>query len=186
MQFTNILAERISTILTTLGEVDHPLLAYRVALLKQDVNPIIKALQAARVPSSGFQEFTKKHKEISDQNAKKDTKGRPIKKRVAVPAQNGWVDEYDIEDLDEHQKAMSILEEEYKEVLLVEAQRQQDVVMLLNEPVELEFKHKIKYSWCKAVLTKGNTLSLLLDSGILIMDEEPEEDAPSELEEEKE
>jgi hypothetical protein len=82
--------------------------------------------------------------------------------------------------MDKFVLAAGVLEKEYEEALEQETTRQQSLLDLLTSPADLEFRHKIKYSWCKDVLT-GNNMSLLMACGILDVDEdlddEPEEPA---------
>ena len=183
MTMTHVQLEKVKPILAELGNKKHPLLAYRLTMINQELEPVYKAIQAARVPAKEFIEFSNKHSELSKANARKDSKGKPISRRTAVPEQAGWVDNYDIENVEVYQAGMVALQEEYKEALEEESIRQQAVVELLNSPVELELKYNIKYSWCKELLS-ANMLLPLLECGILIMDEEPEDEAEKEDEDE--
>ncbi len=171
MPLTNSQVENLSILLLRLGEKKHPMLAYRVAMTNQAIRPVLEALKAARAPAPDFLEFATKHGELCEQCAEKDAVGHPLKKRVPVPAQNGWVDDYVIADAKAYQKGTKDLEGEYAEAIATETKRQQQVAVLLQETVELEFSHGIKYSWCKELLS-GNDMMLMLDCELLQLDEE--------------
>ncbi len=183
MQITHIQMEKLQPVLAELGEKKHPLLAYRVTLLNQALKPFMEALKAARQPDSKFQEFSTKHTALCEASARKDVRGNVIKQRIPVPEQNGWMDNYDIEDMEAYQEGVKELNEEYKQVLEDEAARQKTVSGLLTTPVDLELEANIKYSWCRELLT-GNIMTLLLECGILVMDEEPADEALVESDEE--
>ena len=183
MTMTHVQLERLQPILQELGNKKHPMLAYRLTMLGQLFEPFVKAIQAARVPATEFQEFSNKHTGLCESLATRDDKGKPIKRRVPVPEQNGWVDNYDIADPEAYQLEFAALKEEYKDAIEEESERQQKVIELLNSEVDLELKYRIKYSWCKELLS-ANILTPLLECGILIIDEDldDEEDEEDETE----
>lgn len=175
MELTHLEVESIAGDINSLGEKKHPLLAYRVSLLNDVFKPVIKALNAARVPEPEFQMFSKRHTELCKTCAKKDITGKPLLERQDIPAQSAWVETYPIADKEAYVKGIKELETEFAEALVVEGVRQEKLVALLQETVDLELKYNIKYSWCKELLS-GNSMTRLLECGILVMDEEPEEE----------
>lgn len=182
MTLLNIQIEKLAGILAVLGESKHPILAYKVALIQIAIEPVLKALAKARIPSDAYTEYSKAQTALCETNAKKDANGLAIKTRMEIPEQGVWVDNYDIENLKAHQVGVRALEGKYNEAILAEAVRQRGMIELLNAPAELELEHKIKYSWCEDLLT-GNNLGKLLVSGILVMDKEPQEVAQEKTEE---
>jgi len=174
MEIKNIHIEQLAPVLQTLGDVQHPMLAFRVAMLQQKVIPVIEALGKARKPAGSFEEFQKQRTTLCEFHAKKDETGNVMKERV--PAQNpqGWIDNYVMEDLEAFGVASTELEVQHKAALDAEAVRQRSVIALLQSPAELEFTHKIKYSWCKDILT-GNHLALLMACDIIEVDEDMDE-----------
>lgn len=174
MEIKNVHVEQVVPVLQALGEIRNPMLAYRVAMLQQQVNPVVEALAKARTPTDSFQEYSKKRIELCEVHAEKDDLGKAIKERK--PAQNaqGWSETYSIKDMDAFTVLAKDLEKTHMGALEEEATRQKSVVELLMSPTELEFTHKIKYSWCKNILT-GNALSLLMACDILEMDVDMDE-----------
>ena len=170
MLLTHFQVENLGALLSILGEKKHPMLAYRVAMTNQIVRPVLEALKAARVSAPEFTEFAQKHAQLCEECSQKDEGGRPMKKRIPVPAQNGWVDDYIIADVSVYRAGTAVLEEEYQEVIAAETVRQADIAVLLQDTVKLEFNHIIKYSWCKELLS-GNNVTLLLDCGLLQFEE---------------
>lgn len=178
MEVNNLQIEQLSGLLNTLGDVRHPMLAFKVAMLRQVVDPVIEAIGKAREPVKEYQEYAQKRDEICQVHAEKDAAGNAKKERVPAQNQQGWMDRYVIPEMEPFVAEVGELEKEYKEALEQEMERQKSLLELLMAPAELEFKHKIKYSWCKDVLT-GNTMALLMSCGILDVDEDLE-DEPAE------
>jgi len=175
MEITNVHLEQLAPILNTLGEIRHPMLAYKVALLQQQVTPVIEAIAKARTPVEEYQVYLQKRDALCQVHAEKDAVGNAKKERVPVQNQQGWATRYVIPNMEKFVEEAAVLEKEYEDALEKETVRQTSLLDLLTSPAGLEFKHKIKYSWCKDALT-GNSMSLLMACGILDVDEDLEDE----------
>lgn len=166
MELTHLQIEGIQRILIVLGQKAHPMLAYRVTLLNGVFRDYIKAIVAARKPAVEFQMFTKKHSDLCKEC------GELVQTNMSDPLQQTVAANYDIRDVEKYTKGIKALEIEYADAIIKEGERQESLVQLLESTVDLELEHKIKYSWCKELLS-GNHMTRLLECGILEMDEEP-------------
>ncbi len=171
MEMKNIHVEQLAPVLVSLGEVKHPMLAFNIAMMQQKVTPLIEALQKARVPLEGYTEYQRSRIALCEVHAEKDENGKAMKEHVQ--GSNGMQENYKMADLEVFAVEAKKLEAQYLGIIQQEATRQKSVIELLTSPSELEFPHKIKYSWCKDHLT-GNNLALLMACDVLDLDETPD------------
>ncbi len=170
MKMTHGQVEMLSKIVGSLGNDKSPLLAYRVVVLGQAIDPIMEALTTARTPDPDYQEYSRKYTALCERHAVKDEQGMPIKRRVEVPAHAGWVDHYSLKDQELFDKEVLDLNKDHSDLLENETKRQQEVIMLLAEEVDVPCNVKLKPSMCEGLLS-GNEMLFLIRLGIMEMDD---------------
>lgn len=159
--------ESLIPVLNRLGPQTAPFVVYFVARNIQVIRPIMQAIQAARAPVSGFEEYTQAHKALCLKHAKCDAQARPISESVQTPG--GLETTYAIEDQGAFDAGLVTLNEKHVTIRAAIMEQQAQLRRLLHEAVEVELV-TLRMSDCPKDVIDGNTAGFLMGLNLLEWD----------------
>jgi hypothetical protein len=116
-----------------LKNIDNFRFNYGIIKNKRIIEPEIRAIEEIQKPSDKFMEFQQARIVLCEKHSKKDDKGQPVKSAGA----------YDIENMDEFNKELEPLKEQYKDTIAEVDEKIKKVNEFIEESLEMDF-YKIK------------------------------------------
>lgn len=154
------------------------------------LSPVLEEIEKRRASIPEYAKYEAERRKLLNKFARKDEKGRPLKKEIPLGPPGGPVrEEYDIEDQEALDKAIEKLEakEEHAKAIADEKDRLKELNELLYSPAELKEVYKIKMSKCRPPdAFNGIQMQILLECGILEWDIEDDDDSLAEVQDKSE